>query len=961
MENEGFVTSAEIFSELVFTGVAEFDEGEDNIQRARGDVQSINLRGIGSAFTLVLLDGRRLAPHPLDQTIGSKPSLLVNANVIPAIFMDRIEILRDGASSIYGTDAIAGVVNSILERDNEGQEFKFRFGWSEQGSFDETTFTYKGGFKFNEGRTNVSLSFNYFDRPRIPNTDRPQYAFPIDHRVRLLANPATERFGLDTSARNVSSRTPYAVLRSLDSDGDGVRVRLLDPDTGKKSTLTDKTGRFHVQPNSRSGARIVDIQPGVSIDDGNISGSLGRGEDGFSERYDFGVFTQLTPAAERKNFFATFDHTTRDGNITFFGDLSYYISKTFNPRAPLPIVEGDEVFVPKQNYWNPLGSITSPNRISVANGFDRELVFSNGDPIPDEGLDLVIFTWRSVDLGAREISVTNESFLGTFGVRGRVGENWSWETAFRYHRNETLDSEANRMNKSGTVEILDNDTSSALNIFGGPGVNEPSDFGVSVLNLTREAETELISWDIRLSSPDAMKLFGNPLGFSVGAELRVETYAEDRDSQIDGTITFDESVNGRSNVIAASFTPDKKNNRNVYGLYAEAIIPLVGEANRMPFIHRLEAHVSGRFEDYDDFGRVSKPKYSGSWYPTEDILLRASFAKGFRAPNLSVLAAAIQRTVTGVEDTYRIEFDEDNPSNDGTFSITDFRGGAATLGPEESETVTAGIVVRIPKFDITLTADYYNVKVSDVITLNSRQDLVDDEADILNDLSFSDFNQSVGEVASEGTEFVTRRNVLQADFDLAQTLDHYPVGSIESVNTSILNEELFEVSGWDFGIEWRLPETPIGVFNLNGTLTYLDTFDEQETAGDTPESDIKDRAHPRVRASASIVWHKGNASASLTTNWMSEVNETRVDVGSKGDGSKSGGEVFVIEDFLRFNSRFSYAFTEGFLKGSRFTFGIRNIGNEDPPFSPKAGVTGVSCTAIAAVSTTLKSVTNSNC
>ena len=945
IESEGYVSSGEIFSELVFTGGAEFEESQDGPNDARGDVTSINLRGIGSKFTLVLLDGRRLAPHPLDQTISFTPSILVNSNVIPAGMIDRIEILRDGASAIYGTDASAGVVNTILERNYTGHSLRFRYAWAQQGTFDETLFTYKGGFQFNENRTNVSVFFSYFDRPNIPNTDR-LYAFPIDHRPDI-----PEEFQRDNSARNVSSNGPWTNALPLDpATGLAVDLDLYDPVKNKASSLTSSSGSFHTQPTNtdRSGTKI-EHQPAnnAGLDNGTKSGNLGTGDffsnDGvrLSERFDFGIFTDLTGSAERKTFFTTFNHRTKDGKLTFFCDLGYYEATTVQRRAPSVVNSAGEVVVPKDNYWNPFGPITSPNRISVANGFDREVRFDGPDTIiPDDGIAVLITGWRTVDFKQRIVTVKNESLIGTFGVKGTIWNDWNWESGFRYHRNETDDSETGRISKTELTKLLARTTPDALNVFGGPGVNDFDNISSAAIVVTRIGVTELASLDFNVSNSGAWKVFGNPLGVSFGAELRSESFEDDRDPHIDGTIIFNDTVNGRSDVNGVSFTPDRKNDRTVFGIYGEAIIPFVGEENRMRFIHRLEAHVAARFEDYSDFGTVTKPKISGSWYPAKDILLRASYAEGFRAPNLSLLSSPIQRANSGIEDTYREAFDDENPRNDGTFSITDFRSVDPNLGPEISETVTAGIVMRVPELNLTLSLDFWNIKVTDLIKRNSSQDLIDEEAEFLDTLSFDDFGndgQVVGEIASRsGSSFVERRAVSQADFDIAQANDKYPVGDIDRVFTTILNEELLEVGGVDFGFEWLLPEVPIGRFTLSGVASLINKFDEQENIDDDIENQVRngDDGEPKWRMNGAVAWRKGNASASLSVNWVSAVFEEDVDTGSSGDARSSGGEDFLLDDFLRFNTRFSYAFTEGILKGSRFTFGIRNIGNVDPPFNP---------------------------
>lgn len=927
IEADGFITSGEIFSELVFTGTADFNESEDGPNDARGDVTSVNLRGVGSEFTLTMLDGRRLAPHPLDQTVGFKSSLLVNANIIPAGMIDHIDILRDGASAIYGTDATAGVVNSILERDYSGTQIKARYGWTEQGDFDETLFTFKKGINLNDHRTNISFFYSYFDRPNIASTDRP-YSFPIDHRHQI-----PEEFARDTSAANVSSNGPYTNAIPLDPSGLPVRLELLDA-TGEDTTLTSSSGSFHTQPTSNSGS-LIEHQPQNNASLDNSTKSRGTNFAN-TERYDFGFFTDLTGSAERQSFFTTFNHRMKEKDITFFGDLGFYTANTRQRRAASVVNSGAEVVVPKDNYWNPFGPIDNPNRISIANGYGADVVFRTGElPIPDEGLDVLITGWRTEDFGGRIVNVDNESILTTFGAKGTIWNDWTWESGIRYNRNKTTDSESGRISKTGLANVLARTGPDALNVFGGPGVNTAENIGPASIVVTRIGTYELGSWDLSFSNAEAATLFGNPIGFSFGTEYRIEEFSDDRDPHIDGTIIFDDSVNGRSDVTGVSFTPDRTNDRDVYGFYAETLVPIFGKENRLPGFHRMELQLAGRHENYNDFGSVTKPKYSLVWYPAKDVLTRVSHAKGFRAPNLSLMSSPIQRSNTGLDDTYREEFDPDNPRNDGTFSISDFRNLDPNLGPETSESKTAGIVARIPNLNLTLSADYWNVKVKDLIGRNSSQDIIDDEADILEGFTFQDFvndGQEIGDVASRGSSFVERRPVTQAEFELAQDLGHYPVGDIELVQTTIFNQALREVGGWDFGIEWEAPESNLGHFVVEATASQIDQFDEQEFVGDDIEDQVRngDDGEPEWRLRGSIFWRKGNLSASVSTNYISEVFEEDVDF-DDADGNEID---FIVDSFLTYNTKISYRFDEGMLKGSRFSVGVRNIENKDPPLNP---------------------------
>src|SRR3546814_15298211 len=123
----------------------------------------LNLRGIGSGNTLGLLNGRRIAPHPI--SAGVVPRLSSNINQIPLGAVQRIEVLRDGASALYGSDAVAGVVNTILRKDYDGAEATIRHGGAAAGSMDETSATFLGGKNFNDGRPKLLGSLGYHQRP----------------------------------------------------------------------------------------------------------------------------------------------------------------------------------------------------------------------------------------------------------------------------------------------------------------------------------------------------------------------------------------------------------------------------------------------------------------------------------------------------------------------------------------------------------------------------------------------------------------------------------------------------------------------------------------------------------------------------------------------------------------------------------------------------------------------------
>ncbi|MCP4272042.1 MAG: TonB-dependent receptor plug domain-containing protein, partial [Gammaproteobacteria bacterium] len=244
IENSAAMTGDELLRSIPQMGGINFGEstGSSNVNDARGDVGGINLRGLGPGNTLVLLNGRRLVNHPgtqIKSSLNRVPANTVNSNTLPVSGLRSLEVLRDGAAAIYGSDAIAGVINYALDTDYVGNKVSLRHGFSEGTSLDETTFSYVTGMEFNEGRSNLVGSINLYQRNGMPATDRP-YAASHDRR-NYPGLP--EDFVGDTQLDNRSSDTPWGEF------------------------ITDSLGRFHLQPDTLSGCvdSPLDV-PGVCVD-----------------------------------------------------------------------------------------------------------------------------------------------------------------------------------------------------------------------------------------------------------------------------------------------------------------------------------------------------------------------------------------------------------------------------------------------------------------------------------------------------------------------------------------------------------------------------------------------------------------------------------------------------------------------------------------------------------------------
>ncbi len=311
IEALGATNMQDILSYIPSIADLDFDDTNTGTNGARGDVAGVNMRGLGSGNTLVLLNGRRMVTHPTFQAINSVPVTFYNVNSIASSSIQRIEVLRDGAAPLYGADAIAGVVNFVPYTSYDGLKLTGKYGWSDDTSYDETEITAAGGFQFNEGRSNLSLFATYYDRSQVHQNELPDLYFQLD-RQGLPGIP--EEWASDTQLRNASTLTPYARFR----------VGQLNPD----GTFTGPTR--HINP---------------------TTGAIGNGSG--PARYNFNEDQIATPSSERFNFMATYTQEI-DNGVEIFADAFYYEATSHTYRAASPLDDSLAfLIVPVGAYHNP--------------------------------------------------------------------------------------------------------------------------------------------------------------------------------------------------------------------------------------------------------------------------------------------------------------------------------------------------------------------------------------------------------------------------------------------------------------------------------------------------------------------------------------------------------------------------------------------------------------------------------
>lgn len=917
----GGIDGDDIFRAIPQFGDVGFNSTENvsgGINSARGDVASINLRALGTGNTLVLLNGRRMVNHPGTQSENLVPVTTVNANAIPVTGIGRVEVLLDGASALYGTDAVAGVVNTVLKDDFDGLTIAGRYGFEPDVDADEFNLTFEAGRNFNGGQSNVALFGSYTDRDPVFASER-DFSADADLRDRL----PTDWEG-DTQFRNNSTNAPWGAFT------------LRDPTSGSSVSLdgvTNGSGGWHIQPDTESGC-LVDLGDSLCIDDSNSAGSI-------PERYNTNADRTINNGVERLNLFGTFNHDFGTG-LEFFSEAGLYTATSKAERAGSAQLTAARMVIPAQNYYNPFGPVGSPNRIE-------------GIGTPDEGLDVELRRYRVVDAGPRRIEVENTNWRLLGGLRG----DWSgfdWETALLYSEAETEDT-TSRISNTLFLEALSLDTPVAYNPFNGGGLplsgegdgtpSDPATIESFIVPVSRTSSTSLAMWDFKLSRPDLLELWAGPVGGAFGIEARRESYEDDRDPRLDGTVQFIGPLNGEptSDVMGSSPTLDSDGDRDVFSAYAELAIPLISPDMDIPLAQSVDLQLAARYEDFDLFGSVTKPKVALAWRPADVLLFRSAWSEGFKAPNLQQQFDRSLERVNNRTDFIQCEADlragriADFSECDQTEAVVSQRQGSTDLGPEESESFSAGLV-----FDATflpsevgvlqITLDYWSIEQEEVVGI------------------FGDENHLVLDyllrTRGEANPAVVRAEPSAADIAAFDGTGLAPAGEVLFVEDNYLNLLPREVEGVDLGVYYTLDNTAFGDFNVRVNVAQLREFFQDvssreaeilaaQDAGEISEVAslggvgdlIRQDGRPEWRWSASATWRKDAWGAGWFTSFVDDV----LDTSATNDDT---GDFWRVDSAIRHNAYLQYTLGFDGARPLQLRLGARNLFDEEPPLADES-------------------------
>ena len=891
--------------EIKFRGVQQVEDLINNlpqvfagqggsVSNGASGTATVNLRGLGSARTMVLINGRRM--------VAGSPGgpEAPDLNQIPAPLIERVEVLTGGASAVYGSDAVAGVVNFIMKDNYEGIEL----------SVDHSFYNHQNG-------NAVADVVEYWGFDPAPNY--------IGHdggstEISLLMG-SNFADGKGNATLFVGWRKVDSLLQSerdFSACSLGAHPSYYDGGFYCGGSSAGYPGRFR--------PRIEGADPSWTIADeqGNLRPWTG------ADLYNFGPLNYWQRPAERWSASAFMNYEISD-SAEAYAEFMFHDDRTTSQIAPSGIFAYGEYTVPCDGS-NPLVSAPMLN----------ELCFNRPDPLGTGDIANVGIARRNVEGGGRQNDLRHTSYRGVVGVKGDVWSNWNYDVSASY---STVIMTDTYLNDFSTVR-----TARAMDVIVDPTSGLPA--CRSAVDGTDPNCVPYDIWRIGGVTPEALAYLQIPLFAKGNTELKTVTatlaadlgeYGWKLPTANDGigvafgagyyetSLDYQTDANYASGDGAGQGGPNigQSGGYNATELFAEVRVPLIQD---MVMADSLLLNASYRLSDYsapiDD--ETNTYGIGLEWAPIEMLKLRGSYQRAVRAPSIIELYAAQSLGLfnmladpcsgtTPVATLAQCVNTNLDPALYGTGDVENssagqyngFFGGNEALQPETADSYTVGFVLQPAALaGFSLTVDYWNIQVDDVIST------------IPPTITLSECINTGNPVFCDK---ITR--------DAQGSLWSSPQGFIESIN---LNIGGLSTSGWDLDVNYSLPIGDMGslAFRLNGTL--LDELVTEPIAGTGSVGDYDcvglygstcGTPNPEWRHNARITWQMPwNVDVSLAWRYFGDV-----EIDLKDSNPLLTGAYASANEKLDAQNYIDIAASWTFLESYSVRFGINNVTDEDPP------------------------------
>lgn len=851
-----------------------------------GGSSGASLRGLGTVRTLVLVDGHRVLNQDL--------------NVIPAELVERIEVLNDGGAVVYGSDAIGGVVNFILKKNYQGAEFSGTYGISDRDDGVQKGGSFVFGQTSDKGSIIAGVDYNKTDG--IPSGNRD---FSKDALYRYYGH--IYNFG-------GSSRNPFG------------RITLKTTDSNKNPATA---------PNNPGNCSSVTLKgPTAPPGTGQALTDYRCYNSGDSYNYQ-AVNFDLTPQ-ERTNAFFRGEYQLTD-NIQAFASVFHNKTTSSSALAALPFdALTDGVIISKNSLYNPFGIDFGPstNNATV-------------DPVTGApGYAQYEFLSRFTGIGQRQGQNTTDTDQGVLGLKGNVGQSsWSWDADYNYghlstqtHTQGDVIFNTQLRNALGpsmlvggvpTCVTTPGDPNSAiagctpLNIF---DINSPQ----SVANLKPFVAT-LFSNNVQTFRQYSINANGNLLSLPAGdVQLAVGgDYRKEYSHSIVDFLALADPVTGKCQAPQSACSSPLQGGFNVKEAYAEMLIPLLKD---VPFAKSLNVTLGARYSNYSLAGSTTNQKLAVEWRPINDLLLRGTVQKVFRAPDLNELFRGAAGSAPPFNDpcinlnAAQIAAHSNacvNVPPNSTFASlqnglaqsTGVVSGSVAAGinlkPESGKSFDFGFVYD-PHFvpGLSLNADVYRIYLNDLISggISSAQTIAN-------------------------TCFADNTNAL------CSLIHRRPNGQVAFISEPQFNLGRLDTRGVDAGFTYRMPQMSFlpGQFTVSALGTYLAEFTDTTSPGLAGGQVIHQAGHyynglgsyPRVRGQVTLDWKGGPWSASWRTQYIGHEEAGSFNP-AEGQNGESGNELFAFRIPTIVYNNVQVGFNVEPIN-TQLSFGVNNVFDKQPP------------------------------
>jgi iron complex outermembrane receptor protein len=685
LEERGVASAEQMIMELNINGngldnLASNADIVDGAQRGNNGATSANLRMQGAGATLVLLNGRRVSSHGLSGGV-------VDLNSIPFSAIERVEILKDGASAIYGTDAVGGVINFILKTNYQGASASAAMDFTEQGGGNIYRYNAVAGFgDLNRDKYNIMASISLSDHKVLRGDQRD------------FVNSFQPNRGVSPDTRGTPIATAFAV-----------------------TTLYTALSRDNLDNAGRSTGPVDPQNPSLRVNGINYVDLPGG--PGYAGLAGMGPYDELLWNSAASKYGSAWDtgraaviqQPVKNTNLVTRGTFQIAPQHRLFAEGVFGRSVSNKSFAPNQ--WttavgttttaldgrttvpNPLYNMAYPSTgVSYNKVFNAlaayfpDLAANRGQPIA--------FRWRSLPLGNRAYTTTTDTYRTMVGLEGALGILSQWDYRLGASRAQSKGKSVINNGYVYTVPFVNLINTGVIDVFSYTQTPE----AMAAINKTRADGVQMYGGTYRTDNFDAAAsgpLFRLPAGqvqAAVGVDWREETFLFNGDQR--ANLNSSDAL-----IFNAPFDNSLATNGNLKRTIKAAFVEL-----QIPLLKGLDLNAAGRIDQYTGFGSAKNPKLTLRWAPTDKFLVRTAYSTGFRVPTFKQMFDPVTESPlasTGLIDPGTGQLIQPN-------SATTLFGGKSDLQPEDAKMYSAGFVTQ-PFKNLSANVDWWQVNRSGTI------------------------------------------------------------------------------------------------------------------------------------------------------------------------------------------------------------------------------------------------------